>query len=212
MRSTTDIPMSNAIVNSFNEIYTSYYKKSFFFAKSYVHDDLAAEDIASESLIKLWEKLKTEKIDYIEPLLLTILKNKALDYLKHEEVKRTAFESMVDWHQQELSIRISTLESCDPNEIFSDEVESIIRETLKLLPEQTRRIFLLSRFENKSNKEIAEQMGVSIKGVEYHISKALKALRITLKDYLLLLLLNSAMYLYLFESRNLFFSFFPIFF
>lgn len=184
MRSTTDIPMSNAIVSSFNEIYTSYYKKSFFFAKSYVHDDLAAEDIASESLIKLWEKLKTEKIDYIEPLLLTILKNKALDYLKHEEVKRTAFESMVDWHQQELSIRISTLESCDPNEIFSDEVESIIRETLKLLPEQTRRIFLLSRFENKSNKEIAEQMGISIKGVEYHISKALKALRITLKDYL----------------------------
>ena len=184
MRSTTDIPMSNAIVNSFNEIYTSYYKKSFFFAKSYVHDDLAAEDIASESLIKLWEKLKTEKIDYIEPLLLTILKNKALDYLKHEEVKRTAFESMVDWHQQELSIRISTLESCDPNEIFSDEVESIIRETLKLLPEQTRQIFLLSRFENKSNKEIAEQMGISIKGVEYHISKALKALRITLKDYL----------------------------
>ena len=184
MRSTTDIPMSNAIVSSFNEIYTSYYKKSFFFAKSYVHDDLAAEDIASDSLIKLWEKLKTEKIDYIEPLLLTILKNKALDYLKHEEVKRTAFESMADWHQQELSIRISTLESCDPNEIFSDEVESIIRETLKLLPEQTRRIFLLSRFENKSNKEIAEQMGISIKGVEYHISKALKALRITLKDYL----------------------------
>lgn len=184
MKSTTNIQMSNVIVNSFNEIYTSYYKKSFFFAKSYVHDDLAAEDIASESLIKLWEKLKTEKIDYIEPLLLTILKNKALDYLKHEEVKRTAFESMVDWHQQELSIRISTLESCDPNEIFSDEVESIIRETLKLLPEQTRQIFLLSRFENKSNKEIAEQMGISIKGVEYHISKALKALRITLKDYL----------------------------
>ena len=184
MKSTTDIQMSNVIVNSFNEIYTSYYKKSFFFAKSYVHDDLAAEDIASDSLIKLWEKLKTEKIDYIEPLLLTILKNKALDYLKHEEVKRTAFESMADWHQQELSIRISTLESCDPNEIFSDEVESIIRETLKLLPEQTRQIFLLSRFENKSNKEIAEQMGISIKGVEYHISKALKALRITLKDYL----------------------------
>ncbi len=184
MRSTTDIPMSNAIVNSFNEIYTSYYKKSFFFAKSYVHDDLAAEDIASESLIKLWEKLKTEKIDYIEPLLLTILKNKALDYLKHEEVKRTAFESMVDWHQQELSIRISTLESCDPKEIFADEGESIIRETLKLIPEQTRQIFLLSRFENKSNKEIAELMGISVKGVEYHISKALKALRITLKDYL----------------------------
>ena len=184
MRSTTNIPMSNVTLNSFNEIYNSYYKKSFFFAKSYVHDDLAAEDITSVSLIRLWEKLQTEEIDYIEPLLLTILKNKALDYLKHEEVKRAAFESMVDWHQQELSIRISTLESCDPNEIFSDEVEHIIQDTLKSLSEQTRLAFLLSRFENKSNKEIAKQMGISVKGVEYHISKALKALRITLKDYL----------------------------
>lgn len=55
MKSTTDIQMSNAVASSFNEIYTSYYKKSFFFAKSYVHDDLAAEDIASESLIKSFD-------------------------------------------------------------------------------------------------------------------------------------------------------------
>ena len=169
--------MNDKIGNTFSDIYAFYYKKSFFFAKSYVHDDLAAEDIASESLIRLWEKLKIEAIDYVEPLLLTILKNKALDYLKHEEVKRTAFESMTDWHHFELSTRISTLEACNPNEIFSEEVESIVRE-------QTRRIFLLSRFGNKSNKEIAEEMKISIKGVEYHISKALKVLRVSLKDYL----------------------------
>ena len=174
MKSTTDIQMSKMPGNSFNDIYTSYYKKSFFFAKSYVHNDLAAEDIASEALIKLWEKLKAEPVEekYILPLLLTILKNKALDYLKHEEVKRSAFEVMVDWQQQELSIRMSALEACNPDEIFSEEVE------------QTRRAFILSRFENKSNKEIAEEMEISIKGVEYHISKALKVLRVTLKDYL----------------------------
>lgn len=96
MKSTTDIQMSKMPGNSFNDIYTSYYKKSFFFAKSYVHNDLAAEDIASEALIKLREKLKAEPVEekYILPLLLTILKNKALDYLKHEEVKRSAFEVM----------------------------------------------------------------------------------------------------------------------
>lgn len=184
MKSAVDIQMSDTTINSFNEIYSSYYKKSFFFAKSYVHNDFAAEDIASEALIKLWEKLKTEKINNIGPILLVTLKNKALDYLKHEEVKRAAFESMNDWHLQELSIRISTLESCDPNEIFSNEVEKIIQNTLKSLSKQTCQAFLLSRFENKSNKEIAEQMGISVKGVEYHISKSLKALRISLKDYL----------------------------
>ena len=181
MKSTTDIQMSKMPGNSFNDIYTSYYKKSFFFAKSYVHNDLAAEDIASEALIKLWEKLKAEPVEekYILPLLLTILKNKALDYLKHEEVKRSAFEVMVDWQQQELSIRMSALEACNPDEIFSEEVEKIISATLSTLSEQTRRAFILSRFENKSNKEIAEEMEISIKGVEYHISKALKVLRVT---------------------------------
>ncbi len=166
MKSTTDIQMSKMPGNSFNDIYTSYYKKSFFFAKSYVHNDLAAEDIASEALIKLWEKLKAEPVEekYILPLLLTILKNKALDYLKHEEVKRSAFEVMADWQQQELSIRMSALEACNPDEIFSEEVEKIISATLSTLSEQTRRAFILSRFENKPNKEIAEEMEISIKG------------------------------------------------
>jgi len=176
--------MNLSLKNSFNDIYASYYKKSFLFAKSYVHDDLAAEDIASESLIKLWERMKTEEIGYVEYLLLAILKNKALDYLKHEEVKRAALESMADWQNQELSMRISALEACNPDEIFSKEVERIVHDTLNLLSDQTRQAFVLSRFDNKSNKEIAEQMGLSVKGVEYHISKALKVLRVALKDYL----------------------------
>ena len=39
-------------------------------------------------------------------------------------------------------------------------------------------------FENKMNKEIAENLGITVKGVEYHISRALKEFRISLKDYL----------------------------
>ena len=127
---------------------------------------MAAEDIASEALIKLWEKLKAEPVEekYILPLLLTILKNKALDYLKHEEVKRSAFEVMADWQQQELSIRMSALEACNPDEIFSEEVEKIISATLSTLSEQTRRAFILSRFENKSNKENCRRDGNLYKG------------------------------------------------
>lgn len=77
---------------------------------------------------------------------------------------------MTDRHYQELSIHIFVLEVCDPDEIFSEELECILHETLKLLPEQMHRIFLLSRFENKSNKEIAEQPEITVKGIEYHIT------------------------------------------
>lgn len=56
--------------------------------------------------------------------------------------------------------------------------------TIHYMPEQTRRIFEMSRFENKTVKEIAEETNITAKGVEYHITKALKVLRINLKDYL----------------------------
>ena len=69
-------------------------------------------------------------------------------------------------------------------EIFSHEIQTIIHNTLQSLPEQTRRIFEMSRFENKTVKEIAEETNITAKGVEYHITKALKVLRIKLKDYL----------------------------
>lgn len=169
---------------SFDFIYTSYYKKAFRFAQSYVHDEMVAEDLASEALIALWEKTKIETVEQIAPLLLIILKNKALDYLKHEQVRNMAFESMADWQQQELALRLSALEACDPEDIFSEEVKTLVNRTLKSLPAQTRQIFVLSRFENKSNREIAEMLSISIKAVEYHITKTLKVLRVALKDYL----------------------------
>ena len=176
--------MSEGEIHSFNILYTRYYKKAFLFTKSFVHDESVAEDIVSDALIKLWEILKIKETDHADALLLTILKNKSLDHLKHEAIKAEALHSMSSMSQRELEIRISTLQACDPEEIFSEEVKKIIADTLATLPGQTRHIFIMSRFQNRSNKEIAEQLGISVKGVEYHITKALKPLRLRLKDYL----------------------------
>ena len=166
-------------IHNFNTLYTKFYRKSFLFTKSYVHDECIAEDIVSDVLIKLWEILKEKEIEHIEALLLTTLKNKSLDHLKHEAVKTEALRTLTDMRQRELDIRISTFE-----DIFSTEVQQIVTATLALLPEQSRRVFEMSRFENKTNKEIAEELQLTVKGVEYHTTKALKPLRENLKDYL----------------------------
>ena len=176
--------MDDLNINSFNTLYTLYYRKSFLFARSYVHDEQAAEDIAAEALIKLWEKLKSDIINSPQAMLLTILKNKSLDYLRLEQNKLNAMSELSELYVRELDIRVSSLEACDPSEIFSAEVNKIIQATLRSLPEQTRRVFEKSRFENKMNKEIAEELHITVKGVEYHISKALKEFRVSLKDYL----------------------------
>lgn len=168
----------------FNRLYHHYYRRSFLFTKSYVHDEMAAEDIVAEALVKYWRLLEGSDTEPSDALLLTILKHKSLDYLKHETVRKAAFENLAEAGERELALRISTLEACDPTEIFSAEIREIIRKTLEELPEQTRTVFRLSRFEHKSVREIALLTGLSAKGVEYHITKSLKALRVSLKDYL----------------------------
>jgi len=174
--------------NSFNTVYTAYYRKSFLFVKSYVHDEHVAEDIVSESLIKLWERMKTQTIEHVQSFLFTILKNSALDHLKHEAIERKAFKTLNDHLTREHDIRISVLQACDPDEIFSSEIQQIIQSTLATLPGKSRNIFMMSRYENKTNKEIAETFNISVKGVDYHISLTIKALRISLKDYLPLII------------------------
>ena len=171
-------------MQNFNQIYTEYYKKSFLFVKSYVHDDIIAEDIVSESLIKLWEKLNESPLDNIKSFLFTILRNATLDHLKHQEVKQKALNDIHKNLNDELQLRLSVLESYDPADIFSSEIQEIFQRTLKSLPPKTRHVLEMSRFDFKSNKEIAEELDISVKGVEYHISIALKELRKSLSDYL----------------------------
>ncbi|MDR1918213.1 MAG: RNA polymerase sigma-70 factor [Tannerellaceae bacterium] len=179
--------MDQSACTTFNTIYKQLYRRAFSFTKSYVHDDLIAEDIASDSLVKLWEQMKEKEIKHPEAFLLTILKNKALDYLKHEMIREDAMKTLKTIHSEELQMRISMLESCDPAEMFASEIQTILSDTLLRLPEQTRLIFEMSQYEDKSNKEIADALGLSVKSIEYHITKVLKALRISLKDYLPLL-------------------------
>lgn len=174
-----------SIIKQFNHIYTKYYEKAFRFAQIYVRNDLVAEDIVTESLIKLWETMKKEEVKKPSALLITIIKNKSLDHLRKRVREDEVFNNMKEWQQRELSIRISTLEASNPNQIFSDEIEAIVSRTLETMHPQTQKVFKLSRLEQKSGKEIAEELGISVKGVDYHIAKAIKALRISLKDYLL---------------------------
>lgn len=116
--------------------------------------------------------------------VLTVVKHKCLDYLRHQQVKQETMENIQQLQAWELALRIATLENFEPAEIFTDEIRKLVDQTFLQLPEQTRRAFEMSRYENLSYKEIALRLGISTKGVEFHIAKALKVLRVALRDYL----------------------------
>ncbi|WFB62105.1 RNA polymerase sigma-70 factor [Sphingobacterium sp. WM] len=152
-----------------------------------VQRDEVAEDIATESLIILWEKMRTEEIQSVQSFLFKIIKNKSLDYLKHIKVRKKVMDEIDDWSEHEIDFRLSMAGSINDDLILSKEIREIALKTLEKLPSKTREVFMLSRQEQLKGNEIAEKMEMSLKGVEYHISKAIKALRISLKDYLMIL-------------------------
>lgn len=72
----------------------------------------------------------------------------------------------------------------DPSEeIDFNVLNSAVKKTLEEMPERTRNIFSMSRNEGMKYKEIAKQLNISIKTVEANMGKALRAFRLSLKDY-----------------------------
>lgn len=137
-----------------------------------------------ESFMAAWEKRDMLSASAFPPYALTIVKNKCLNHLRSQGVRLRAAEDIHSHGARMLRTRISTLEACNPEELFSEEARRLVNETLDRLPEVTRAIFIRSRFDGKSYKEIAAEMGVTVKSVEFEVSKAMKILRVVLKDYL----------------------------
>lgn len=177
-------------IEQFNQLFAKYQSRFIHFAYSYVRDRTIAEDFVMEAFMYYWEHRDTlAKDSNIPAYILVTIKNKALNYLHHIEIVDTACVRIKTHSQWELDTRISRLEACNPEELFSKEIKELVEKTLDRLPLQTRKVFIESRINNKSHKEIAQMYAISTKTVEFHISKALKILRVSLKDYLSVFLL-----------------------
>jgi len=172
-------------IELFNRLYADHKERFVRFTLSYIKDEEEAEDIVSDAFIYYWENRESLKDNSNLPAyILTVIKHKCLNYLEHQRVRLKAEGVIKENMDRELQTSILSLEACEPNALYAKEISEISKKTLKSMPEKSRRIFMLSRIENKSNKEIAAIMGMSEKSVEYHITKALSIFRKKLWDYL----------------------------
>ncbi len=176
-------------IQAFNQLYHDYYKRLLNFAKTYTQDLQVAEDFTTEAFMNYWEnKDKLLPNSNIPAYILTIIKHKCLNYLQRKTLQERVVDEMFDDINWKLHTSIITLKACEPDNLFVDDVKKIIKETLNSLPAKTHDIFVLSRFKDKTYKEIASKFDISTKGVEFHIAKAVDILRRNLKDYLVLIL------------------------
>jgi RNA polymerase sigma-70 factor (ECF subfamily) len=138
-----------------------------------------AEDVVQKVLLSLWEKRYSLQIrGTVSSYLFIATRNACLDLLKHGAV-----------HQRAMSdLRLSIIDNAaDWNRYQFDELMILLRKSLSELPEEQRICFEMNRFQDKTYREIARELGISEKTVEYRISQVLKKLQVDLADYLPLL-------------------------
>lgn len=175
-------------INDFNKLFNEYYPRFIRFAQGYVKETEIAEDFVLEAFSAYWQNRSNLTPGTQPPAyVLTTVKNKCINHLQHIQVRQRAEQQINEHIEWRLNLSISTLQACDPDFLFSKEIQQIVDQTLNRLPQKTHQIFILSRNKGYSYKEIAEEMSLSIKTVEFHISKALQELRLSLKDFICLL-------------------------
>jgi RNA polymerase sigma-70 factor (family 1) len=155
-------------------LYERYVKKLYSLAFYKTKSREAAEEIVQEVFIKLWEKRDSQQIEHLESYLFTALKYQIINYLR-----KIISEKKTSSVQNDL-----ILATAPDHSLSVEEIKTTMEQSILQLPEKTRQIFVLSRYDQQSHREIAERLDLSEKSVEYHITQALKHLRVELKDYL----------------------------
>ena len=166
-------------------LFDRYFALMCYVAEGYVGDGFLAETIVSDVILHLWENRTSLKIESsLRNYLARSVRNRCLDYLKAEGRRHEQTMS-----QQSIMFSPVTryLQSDDHplGKLVMEDLEEVIKQAIAKLPDSCRHIFELSRFEGKSNDDIAQELGISVITVRYHLRHALSLLKESLGKYLI---------------------------
>ncbi|REA64352.1 RNA polymerase sigma-70 factor [Dyadobacter luteus] len=172
-----DTELLDRVVNddrsAFEVIYRKYWKHLYDFAFLKTNDADVAEDVVQDLFVTIWEKRKSLHIKNLRAYLFSATRNRVIDHYK-----------------EKIFSEIDNIEPVAEPEyaLFLEELETITQNSIARLPEKTKRIFLLSRFEGKTVREISSDLDLPERTVEYHITQALRTLKVLLKEFITIIL------------------------
>ncbi|MDR2120537.1 MAG: RNA polymerase sigma-70 factor [Tannerella sp.] len=177
--------------DNFERIYLSYYPGMVRFAREYIMCREDAENIVQDAFTDIWEMRHTLFYErkHLTAFLFTSIKNRCIDFLRHQIVVREAEDVMQETFRREMQMKFDSLEAFDIDLLASGtSIEDLIMNAVNALPEKCREIFVKNKIEGKKQKDIALEMHISVNTVETQMSIAYKKLKQELKDRLPLLL------------------------
>lgn len=158
-------------ISSFEKLFRSQHAKLLLSAYRILNDKARAEDVVQDVFLKLWQKREEILVEENLPAYLhRAVTNHAINIYKQQ------YRKLVE-HAEEIAEQTDSASSEADSSIITKELSEKIQYAISSMPDSSRGVFMLSRFEELSYKEISERLEISVKTVEKHMSNALKHLR-----------------------------------
>lgn len=174
--------LRNGVKGAYEHLYREYYSMLYHLAYQYLEDVDEAKEIVQNAFLKLWEiKKQLQDNSNLKNYLFTLVKNSSLNQIKRKQMINTHNDII---RQKELDLQYESLSLMTYDYMEIQQLKAQIDSAVEDLPDHCRKVFCMSRYDGLKNKEIASKLNISEKTVEAHMTKALKTLRVSLKDYL----------------------------
>ncbi|WP_300700702.1 RNA polymerase sigma-70 factor [Bacteroides sp.] len=165
-------------IKAFEEVFRRYYSPLCWYAAGITGDTESAEEIVEELFYTLWKNREQLQIlQSVKSYLYRAVRNEAIQYCEHQEVKERYQTSVQTAKESEASI--------DPHwQMEYKELQTLVQQALNKLPDRRRRIFIMHRMQGMKYAEIALALSLSVKTVEAEMTKVLRTLRVEIDNYI----------------------------
>ncbi|WP_229216643.1 RNA polymerase sigma factor [Dyadobacter sp. 3J3] len=180
--------LKNGDRDAFTVIYKEYWFRMFTVANRKLQNRALSEEIIQDIFTRLWKERETIRISQLDFYLFSAVRYEVIDQIRAAGRQNTyveyykAFSSFEDFNTE--------------NTVVFNDLVQMIDKGLEVLPPKSREIFRLNRFQHLTVAQIAVQVDLSEKAVEYHLTKATKSIRIYLKEILISILALAVAFLH----------------
>lgn len=166
----------------FEFIFNKYYTLLCYEAKGYFKDSYLVEEIVCDVFSRIWQKREQYQIrNGLKQYLVKSVHNNCIDYIRRQDSQNSLRQQFLEKENEKFTL--IDLGENPLDYLITDELEKFLSEVIENLPEQYKKAFKLSRYENLSYDEIAKTMDISVNSVKLYIKNALSKLRERLEEF-----------------------------
>jgi len=165
--------MSNANVMKVSEVYSRYFDEALHYFLKYTHDMMKAEDMVQDLFIKLISYDDMIIGETSRSFVFTIARRMVIDDARHQQFVRQAQQGYAELQSRRFWQDSETLEC--------KQIEELERAKLLTMPKRMAEVYSMTRYDEKSAQELADELHISKRTVEYHLLVARKEMRNALR-------------------------------